>query len=136
MKGKADIKRILLFGIPLLIIAIGAKMLDDEARIFWVETNKTESTSASFFLFSGEKERMLKATEDQTVQIEWKPNIDRGELFLEIVPPGDAEPYRLDAEPRSLDMELEEGDKLRLTVHGKNAKGSFLIAWEQKKEGG
>ena len=136
MKRKADIKRILLFGIPLIILAIGVKMLDEEKKILWVENNEPTSTSARFFYFTGEKERLLKANEDQTVIIEWKPRLDRGRLVLEIEPSGDGHDYRLEGKPRNVEVELEEGEKVQLTVRGERAKGGFLISWGKKREGG
>ncbi len=132
VKKKADVKRILLIGIPLLILAIGMKVLDDEARILWVETNSTTSTAARFFFFSGEKERVLKANEDQLVQLRWKPEIERGSLTLEVDAAGE-EPFSIGGESRTLEMELQKGDKIRLTVHGRRAKGRFLIEWQEAR---
>ncbi len=130
---KSDLKRILLIGIPLLLVAIGVKILDDEARLLWVETNTPESTSARFFLFSGEKERLLKANEDQTVEIIWRPELDRGELELELDPPG-GEPFFLESDARSIELRLEKGEKVKLTVHGRQAKGRFLLKWRSLED--
>jgi hypothetical protein len=129
-KKKADVKRILLIGIPLLILAIGMKVLDDEARILWVENNSTTSTAARFYLFTGEKERVLKANEEQTVELHWETELDMGTLSLEVDATG-REAFTIGAEPRTLRMELQRGDKIHLTVHGRRAKGRFLIEWRK-----
>ena len=130
MKKKADVKRILLIGIPLLVLAIGVKLLDDEARILWFERNEPTSTATRFYLFSGEKERLLKAREDQTVEISWNPELERGKLILEVRSSEDGEIITTGGVPRTMEVTLRKGETLRLTVRGDGAKGRFLLEWE------
>ncbi|MFO7849842.1 MAG: hypothetical protein R6V67_07775 [Spirochaetia bacterium] len=130
MKKKADIKRILLIGIPLLILAVGVKFLDDEARIFWFEENETNYTSARFFLFSGEKERILKANKDGPAEISWNPKAERGSLSLEVMPPSQEEAFIVEGEPRTFTLDLKKGERVRLIVHADRAKGAFSIEWK------
>src|SRR6056297_2532445 len=89
MKKKADFKRILLIGIPLLLLAVGIKTLDDEARVLWFERNGTDFTTARFYLFSGTKERTFDVESGERVEIHWDMDLDRGGLLLEVEPPGD-----------------------------------------------
>lgn len=134
MKGKPDFKRIILIGIPLLLIAVGVKYLDDETRILWFEQNGTNHTSARFFLFSGEKERILKAHKGGTAEIIWTPEVERGSLSLEIRPPAGEEAGEeaivFGEKSRRYSLELEEGERVRLTVRAERAKGSFSIEWK------
>ena len=53
-----------------------------------------------------------------------------GTLSLEIDAAGQ-EAFTIGAEPRTLQMELQKGDKIHLTVHGRRAKGRFLIEWRK-----
>ncbi|MFP4179805.1 MAG: hypothetical protein ACLFNZ_04935 [Spirochaetaceae bacterium] len=130
MKGKPDFKRIILIGIPLLLIAVGVKFFDDETRVLWFEKNETDHTSARFFLFSGEKERILKAHEGGTAEIIWTPEVERGSLTLEVRPPAGEDSLVFGGESRTCTLELEKGERVRLTVRADRAKGSFTIEWK------
>lgn len=126
MKKKADIKRILLIGIPMLLLAIGMKMLDDEARILWFERNGTNYTRAQFYLFSGEKERAFSVKEDEEVCIEWEPELKKGRLLLSV----DTLAESIVAERAdTFTFSAPEKGQIKLHVKGEEARGSFEVRW-------
>ncbi len=126
MKKKADIKRILLIGIPMLLLALGIKMLDDEARILWFERNGTNYTRAQFYLFSGEKDRAFSVNEDEEVRIEWEPELKKGRLLLSVDTLGDP----IEAEGAdTITFSAPENGQVKLHVKGEAARGSFEVRW-------
>ncbi len=126
MKKKADIKRILLIGIPMLLLAIGIKMLDDEARILWFERNGTNYTRAQFYLFSGEKERAFSVKENEDVRIEWEPELKKGRLLLRVDTRGES----IEAEEAdTITFSAPESGQINLQVKGEEARGSFEVRW-------
>ncbi|MFW5710431.1 MAG: hypothetical protein ACOCW5_00085 [Spirochaetia bacterium] len=126
MKKKADVKRILLIGIPMLLLAIGIKMLDNEARILWFERNGTNYTRAQFYLFSGEKERAFSVKEDEKVRIEWEPELKKGHLLLSVNTLADS----IEAEGAdTITFTAAEKGQINLQVKGEEARGSFEVRW-------
>jgi len=129
MKKKADVKRILLIGIPLLLLAVGIKMLDDEARLLWFERNGTDFTQARFYLFSGEKERAFDVGEGDSVRITWDTDLNNGSLMLEVSSPGnkDTRKYR---EPRVIDFVSASDGRVKTKIIGHRARGNFKLIWD------
>jgi hypothetical protein len=128
MKQKADIKRILLIGIPMLLLAIGIKTLGNESRLLWFERNSTDSTRASFFLFSGDKERVFKVEEDDKVSVEWLPEIKKGSLQLSVKKPSSEETIIFRQE-QTLSFTAEENGKVKLLISGQDSRGKFEVRW-------
>lgn len=137
MKKKADLRRILLIGIPMLLVAIGMKMLDDEARLLWFERNGTDYTRARFYLFSGEKDRAFDVEENEKVRIEWDPQLKKGSLVLVVEPPGgssDAASGTLRTEQAdTISFSNREKGQLKLHIKGVEARGSFEVRWSTKR---
>lgn len=129
MKKKTDFKRILLYGIPLLLLAVGVKMLDNEARILWFERNGTESTYARFYLFSGEKERAFDVGEGDHIRVTWEYQLKQGSLILELHPPGEV-PSRTFVKPQLIDFVSPVDGRVKLKVIGQRARGNFSLSWE------
>ncbi len=128
MKKKADLKRILLIGIPLLLLAVGVKTLDDEARVLWFERNGTDFTRARFYLFSGTKERAFDVESGDRVGIQWNMDLERGRLFLEVEPPGDGSVTTC-SEPREIEFVAPVDGRVRVKVTGEKARGSYEVRW-------
>ena len=128
MQRKADIKRILLIGIPMLILAIGIKTLGNESRLLWFERNSTDSTHASFFLFSGDKERAFRVEEDNKVFIEWLPEIKQGDLQLSVKKPSSKETMIITQE-QTLSFTAEQDGKVKLLISGQDSRGKFEVRW-------
>lgn len=134
MKKRADIKRILLIGIPMLFLAIGIKMLDNEARILWFERNGTDYTRAQFYLFSGEKERAFSVEEDDEVLIEWKPEITQGRLLITVEVPRGSRSGPLAAEqPEVITFTAQDKGKVKLHIRGEEARGNFEVRWSTQQ---
>lgn len=129
VKIKGDFKRILLYGIPLLLLAVGVKMLDDEARVLWFEKNGTESTNARFYLFTGEKERAFDVEEGDHIRITWGYQLRQGSLILELYFPGDVPPRTID-EPQLIDFVSPADGRIKSKVIGQRARGNFTLRWE------
>jgi len=131
VKKKADIKRILLIGIPMLVLAIGVKMLDEEGRILWFERNGTEFTRARFYLFSGEKDRAFRVKPSEDVVIEWIPELEKGSLQLSVKRPSDAP--RVFTEKRdTYEFTVKERGQVKLKVTGEDARGKFEVRWRKE----
>ncbi|MDZ7794139.1 MAG: hypothetical protein U5P10_10740 [Spirochaetia bacterium] len=128
MQKKADIKRILLIGIPMLLLAIGIKTLGNESRLLWFERNSTDSTHASFFLFSGDKERAFKVEENEKVTVEWLPEIKKGSLQLSVKKPSSEETIIFRQE-QTLSFTAEHKGKVRLLISGQDSRGKFEVNW-------
>ncbi|MFO7731978.1 MAG: hypothetical protein R6V86_14565 [Spirochaetia bacterium] len=128
MQKKADIKRILLIGIPMLLLAIGIKTLGNESRLLWFERNSTDFTRASFFLFSGDKERAFKVEEDDQVSVEWLPEIKEGSLQLAVKKPSSEETMIL-MEEQTLSFTAEQKGKVKLLISGQESRGKFEVSW-------
>jgi len=128
MQRKADIKRILLFGIPMLLLAIGIKTLGNESRLLWFERNSTDSTHASFFLFSGDKERAFRVEVDDKVFIEWLPEIKQGDLQLSVKKPSSKETMIITQE-QTLSFTAEQDGKVKLLISGQDSRGKFEVRW-------
>ncbi len=128
MRKKADIKRILLIGIPMLLLAIGVKMLDNEAKILWFEKNGTEFTSARFYLFSGEKERAFRVKEDDEVTVQWIPELKKGSLELSVMKPSSDEAL-IASEENTFSFVTQEKGQVQLTIVGNEARGNFEVRW-------
>ena len=129
MKKKADVKRIVLIGIPMLLLAIGVKMLDDDARVLWFERNGTNYTKAQFYLFSGHKERAFSVEKHEQVQIEWTPALKKGRVILTI----DAPEREMSAEKAEIiDFKASRKGKIKLRIEGQEARGSFEIRWDSE----
>jgi hypothetical protein len=130
-KKKADIKRLLLIGIPMLLAAIFLSTLDDEARILWFEDNTPTRTSARFFLFSGEKERMVRVKEERELRVEWESELKRGELYADIIEDGEPVASLRGARDR-WSVDTEQNRSYRFIIRGERARGSFAISWETR----
>ena len=128
MKQKADIKRILLIGIPMLLLAIGIKTLGNESRLLWFERNSTNSTHASFFLFSGDKERAFKVEENERITVEWLPEIRKGSLQLSVKKPSSEETITFRRE-QTLSFTAEQNGKVKLLISGQDSRGRFEVRW-------
>ncbi|MCF7916009.1 MAG: hypothetical protein K9L66_12645 [Spirochaetaceae bacterium] len=128
MQKKADIKRILLIGIPMLLLAIGIKTLGNETRLLWFERNSTNSTHASFFLFSGDKERAFKVEENERVTVEWQPEIKKGSLQLSVKKPSSEETITYRQE-QTLSFTAEQNGKVKLLISGQDSRGKFEVRW-------
>jgi len=128
MKKKADIKRILLIGIPMLLLPIGIKTLGNESRLLWFERNSTDSTHARFFLFSGDKERAFRVEEDDKVFVEWQPEIKKGSLQLSVKKPSSDETitYR---RGQTISFTAEQNGKVKLLINGQDSRGKFEVRW-------
>ncbi|HDQ13325.1 MAG TPA: hypothetical protein ENN41_00725 [Sediminispirochaeta sp.] len=127
MQGKADLKRLFLIGIPLLILAIGMKLLDDEGRLLWFEENGVDYSSASFFYFSGEKQRSFRIEPGEEARLIWSWELEEGDLELRVELPGDGE-RRIFQQPGELLLVSPEGGQLDLVVRGAAARrGSFEV---------
>lgn len=134
MKKRADIKRILLIGIPMLFLAVGIKMLDNEARILWFERNGTDYTRAQFYLFSGEKERAFSVEADDEVLIEWMPETSKGRLLLTVELPRGSRSGPLAVEqPDVLTFTAQDKGKVRLHIRGEEARGNFEVRWSTQQ---
>jgi len=128
MQKKADIKRILLIGIPMLLLAIGIKTLGNESRLLWFERNSTNSTHASFFLFSGDKERAFKVEENERITVEWLPEIRKGSLQLSVKKPSSEETITFRRE-QTLSFTAEQNGKVKLLISGQDSRGRFEVRW-------
>lgn len=128
MQKKADIKRILLIGIPMLVLAIGIKTLGNESRLLWFERNSTDFTRASFFLFSGDKERAFKVEVDDKVAVEWLPEIKEGNLQLSVKKPSSEETMIL-KQKQTLSFTAEQNGKVKLLISGQDSRGKFEVRW-------
>lgn len=128
MQKKADIKRILLIGIPMLLLAIGIKTLGNESRLLWFERNSTDSTHASFFLFSGDKERAFRVDKDDKVFVEWLPELKQGSLQLSVKKPSSEETMVFKQE-QTLSFTAEQDGKVRLLISGEDSRGKFEVRW-------
>jgi hypothetical protein len=129
MNKKADLKRIFLYGVPLLLLAVGVKMLDDEARILWFEQNGTDHSTARFYYFSGEKERAFDVEAGERIIIFWEPRLRQGSLRLELFPPDGEAPLSFHT-PQQIEFVSPEKGRLRLKVTGVEARGNFSLRWE------
>jgi hypothetical protein len=128
-KKKADVKRLLLIGIPMLLAAIALSMLDSEAKLLWFEDNTPEKTSARFFRFSGEKVRRVTVKADRQLNVSWEADIQRGELYADIISQGERL-TQLRGSSAAWSARTEEKQSYRFVVTGEGARGSFTIAWE------
>jgi len=128
MKKKADLKRILLIGIPLLLLAVGVKTLDDEARVLWFERNGTDFTQARFYLFSGTKERVFDVESGDSVHIRWSRELNRGSLSIDVTPPAEG-PVTTCIESRDIDFVVPVDGRVRVKVTGEKARGSYEVRW-------
>jgi len=131
VKKKADIKRILLIGIPMLLLAIGVKLLDDEGRILWFERNGTEYTRARFYLFSGEKDRAFRVEPGNDIVIEWVPELEKGNLQLSVKRPSDSPPMFTEKKD-TFEFTAEEKGQVKLKVTGEDARGKFEVRWTKE----
>ncbi|MCF7915646.1 MAG: hypothetical protein K9L66_10810 [Spirochaetaceae bacterium] len=128
MQKKADIKRILLIGIPMLLLAIGIKTLGSESRLLWFERNSPNSTHASFFLFSGDKERAFKVEENERVTVEWLPEIKKGSLQLSVKKPSSDEIITF-RQKQTHSFTAEQNGKVKLLISGQDSRGKFEVRW-------
>ena len=112
----------------MLILAIGIKTLGNESRLLWFERNSTDSTHASFFLFSGDKERAFRVEEDNKVFIEWLPEIKQGDLQLSVKKPSSKETMIITQE-QTLSFTAEQDGKVKLLISGQDSRGKFEVRW-------
>lgn len=130
MRGKFDLKRTLLFGIPLLLLAVGAKILDNEGRFLWFERNGTDYSRASFYLFTGEKHRSFDVDRGERVYLTWKAESEEGSLELVVQLPDDESVLRY-SDSQEIEYHFDKKGRVRLTVIGNEArKGKFEVSWE------
>ncbi len=122
----------------MLLLAIGMKMLDNEARLLWFERNGTNYTRARFYLFSGEKDRAFSVKENDDVLIEWDPHLKKGRLVLIVEAPGGVPgsssdgKLRADA-PENFSFSAQDKGQVKLHVKGDEARGSFEVRWSTEE---
>ena len=122
----------------MLLLAIGIKMLDDEARFLWFERNGTNYTRAQFYLFSGEKERAFSVKENEDVRIEWNPQLKKGRLVLTVEAPGGVPGSSSDGVIRTEGADIfsfsaREKGQVKLHMKGQEAQGSFEVRWSTEE---
>ena len=112
----------------MLLLAIGIKTLGNESRLLWFERNSTNSTHASFFLFSGDKERAFKVEENERVTVEWLPEIKKGSLELSVKKPSSEKTITFIQE-QTLSFTAERNGKVKLLISGQDSRGKFEVRW-------
>ena len=118
----------------MLVLAIGIKMLDDEARLLWFERNGTDYTRAQFYLFSGEKERAFSVEENDEVRIEWIPEPTQGRLLLTVERPGNSHSESIAVEqPESITFTARDNGQVQLYIQGTEARGNFEVRWSTEQ---
>jgi hypothetical protein len=124
-----NILKTFLIAIPIIILSVGLKLVQDDGRLLYVSSEDSASMQATFYRFSDSKERKIGLNPKDRLLIDWEEEEKSGSLILEIYDPAGVLVETL-TEPRSGHL-LKGGQKgnYKLKVIGEKARGSFSLSW-------
>ena len=125
----------LLIVYAILLAGLLAACSQSTARLDWVETSAPGHVEASYAKFTGTETRTVLAQAGRTLYLEYKAEVDAGDLCLEVKDPfGKTIWYATLCEDcaETKALPVDEDGCYTIFVEGEDAEGSFDLVWEQR----
>ncbi|WP_342562135.1 hypothetical protein NST84_21225 [Paenibacillus sp. FSL R7-0345] len=123
MNKKWIVPGVLVFVLAMLLTAC-------EKKIMYVGSDFGSKVKASYKLFTGTDVKKIKLKSGETLVVDYKSKVEKGELTIKLYDPDGQLVKELDTgESGSEEIEADKDGKYKFEITGKGAKGSYEIKY-------
>lgn len=113
-----------------LVLVLAMLLTACEKKIMYVGSDFGSKVKASYKLFTGTDVKKVKLKSGETLVVDYKSKVEKGELTIKLYDPDGQLVKELDTgESGSEEIEADKDGKYKFEITGKGAKGSYEIKY-------
>ncbi|WP_277468715.1 MULTISPECIES: hypothetical protein [unclassified Paenibacillus] len=114
----------------MLVLVIAMLLSACDKKIMYVGSDFGSKVKASYRLFTGTDEKKVKLKSGDTLVVDYRSKVEKGELTIELYDPDGQLVKELGTgESGSEEIEADKDGKYKFEITGKGAKGSYEIKY-------
>ncbi len=120
--------------VPGLLVLVMAMLLTAcDKKIMYVGSDFGSKVKASYRLFTGTDEKTVKLKSGDTLVVDYRSKVEKGELTIKLYDPDGQLVRELGTgESGSEEIEVDKDGKYKFEITGKDAKGSYEIKYSKE----